>query len=99
MMDLAVPRRPLIAIPPSSGSTPPSSSADLICAWPTTAERGKAVRTPAGTAKSPPSSASSAARTRASTASRSGVAATWAPAALARAPRRATARGMRPRCC
>ena len=39
--DLAVPRRPAIATPPSSGSTAAKSKASLIASCPTTAVRGK----------------------------------------------------------
>jgi hypothetical protein len=41
MIDLAVPRRPEIAMPPSPVSTAPSSSASLIASCPTTAVSGK----------------------------------------------------------
>mmetsp|Transcript_12659 Transcript_12659/g.53077 ORF Transcript_12659/g.53077 Transcript_12659/m.53077 type:complete len:287 (+) Transcript_12659:1023-1883(+) len=46
MMDFAVPRRPEMAMPPSAGSMAPSSSADLIFSWPTTAARGNVWRMP-----------------------------------------------------
>mmetsp|Transcript_1832 Transcript_1832/g.4133 ORF Transcript_1832/g.4133 Transcript_1832/m.4133 type:complete len:283 (+) Transcript_1832:409-1257(+) len=40
MMDLAVPRRPEMAMPPSAGSMAPSSSAALMFSWPMTAASG-----------------------------------------------------------
>ena len=65
MMDLAVPRLPEMAIPPSAGSMAPSRSADLMFSWPMTAARGNAWRTPADSiGRSPSASICAASATR-----------------------------------
>jgi len=46
MIDLAVPRLPEMAMPPSAGSMAPSNNADLMFSCPTTNARGKVCRIP-----------------------------------------------------